>query len=118
MLEAESSSSDTSSDTDSSSDTTDSDSDSDSDATDAEFLPVVGATTAAHHLRRPVLVGTSRVADATTVAHHHHLAPGGMMIEGTTRVVVMDGTVGNRLRGIVGAGFRIQGRPLVGRPLA
>ncbi|KAH9063745.1 hypothetical protein EDB83DRAFT_2519901 [Lactarius deliciosus] len=49
-----------------------------------------------------------------TVAHHRHLAPGGMSIEGTTRVVVMDGTVANRLRGIVGAVFRIQGRPLVG----
>ncbi|KAH8991148.1 hypothetical protein EDB86DRAFT_2831003 [Lactarius hatsudake] len=84
----------------------------------SRILPVVGATTAAHHLRCPVFVGTSCVADAMTVAHHHHLAPGGMTIEGTTRVVVMDGTVANRLRGIVGAVFRTQGRPLVGATTA
>ncbi|KAH9038970.1 hypothetical protein EDB85DRAFT_1931444, partial [Lactarius pseudohatsudake] len=99
MLEAESSSSDSSSDTDSG------------------ILSIVGATTAAHHLRLSVLVGTSGVADAMTVAHRHHLAPGGMTIEGTTRVVVMDGTVANPLRGVVGAVFRIQG-PLVGATTA
>ncbi|KAI9446805.1 armadillo-type protein [Lactarius indigo] len=93
MLEAESSSSDSSSDTDSG------------------ILPVVGATTAGHHLRRLVLVGMSRVADAMTVAHHHHLAPGGMTIEGMTCVAVIAGTVANPLRGIVGTSVSDSGSP-------
>jgi hypothetical protein len=65
------------------------------------ILPVVAATTAGHHLRRPV-----PVADAMTVAHHHHLAPGGTTIERTTCVAVM--------AEIVGVVSRIRGRPLVG----
>lgn len=83
------------------------------------ILPVVDVTTAGHPLHRPVLVGTSRVADAMTVAHHHHhLAPGGMTIEGTTAVAVMAETVANPLHGIVGAVSRIRGRPLVGATTA
>jgi hypothetical protein len=72
--------------------------------------PVVGATTAGHPHRRPVLVGTSRVVDVMTVARHHHLPPGGMTTEGTTGVAVMAETVG--------AVFLIRGRPFVGATTA
>lgn len=64
------------------------------------ILPVVGVTTAGHHLRPPVLV-----ADAMTVARRHHLVPGGTMIEGTMGAAVM--------AKIVGVAPRIRGRPLV-----
>jgi hypothetical protein len=70
----------------------------------------VGAMTADHPHRHPVLVRTSRVVDAMIAAHHHHLAPGGMTTEGTTDVGVMAETVG--------AVFLIRGRPLVGATTA
>lgn len=69
--------------------------------------PVVGATTAGHHLRRRVPVGTIRVASAMTAARHHHLVPGGMTTERTIGVVAV-------MAETVGAVSRIRGRPLVG----
>ena len=72
--------------------------------------PVVGATTAGHHLPHRVPVGTSRVANAMTVARHHHLAPGGMTTERTTGVATM--------AEIVTAVSRIRGRHLVGATTA
>ena len=74
------------------------------------ILPVVVARIAGHHLPRPVLVGTSRVASAMTAAHHRHLAPGGMTTEWTTGVAIMAESVG-----VVS---RIRGPPLVGATTA
>src|SRR6266404_63198 len=78
------------------------------------ILPVVGATTVDHHPPRPVLDGTSRVADAMTAVHHLRPAHGGLTAAGMTDVVTMVETVANLHHVFVEAVSRIRGHLLVG----